>query len=194
MYKFQCFFAVPLVLAAGLCQAQAIDRLTMGHTPESEAVRTMQGIVASVGDGARLELRPGGDYGTQAVVVRAFALPLGELQANVAMIATTGGKATYARYVIRREHLQAALKLLQSRWPVNLKVGSDEAGVNDVFFVSPLNAAWVHLGTGSEYFGEVVITTHAKLRDILAAQNRIDDWWPEIEEAIAKSARASSKR
>lgn len=194
MYKIQCFFAVPLFLAAGLCQAQAIDRLTMGHTPESEAVRTMQGIVAAVGDGARLELRPGGEYGTQAVVVRAFALPLGELQANVAMIATTGGKATYARYVIRREHLPAALRLLQARWPAHVKVASDEAGINDVFFVSPLNAAWVHLGTGTEYFGEVVVTTHTKLREILAAQNRLDDWWPPIEETIAKSASASNKR
>ncbi|WP_306552890.1 hypothetical protein [Acidovorax sp.] len=184
---------MPLSLLAGLCQAQAIDRITVGHTLEPVAIRTMQSVVAATGDGARVELRPGGDYGTQAVVARAFHAPLGELQANVAMIATATGKATYARYVIRRENLPAALNLLKARWPSHVKVASDEAGINDVFFVSPLNAAWVHLGTGTEFFGEVVVTTHSKLREILAAQNRIDDWWPEIEEAIAKSARSTSK-
>lgn len=194
MYKIKCFFAASLCAVVGLCRAQAIDRVTIGHTPESEAVRTMQSVVAAAGDGARVEIRPGGDYGSQAVVARAFHAPLGELQANVTMIAMTSGKASYSRYVVRRENLPAALLLLQARWPAHLKVASDEAGINDVFFVSPLNAAWVHLGTGSEFFGEVVVTTHAKLREILAAQNRVDDWWPEIEEAIAKSARSASKR
>lgn len=180
-----------ITLWAGLCHGQPIDKITMGHTPESEMRRAMALVVDQAGEGARMELREGGDYGEQAIVAQAFRAPLGELRASVLMIAAERGKASYARYVIRRENLPAAIRLLQSRWPAHVKTGSDEAGVDDVFFVSQANAAWVHLGTGSEYFGEIVVTTHAKLEQLLAAQNRLDDWWPPIQEAITNSARGA---